>query len=185
MGYALSWVAVKGGAADAVQAILCLRPAGPQEEIPESVIVAGALPNGWYLVLQNQSTIVDDVLARLSGLVEVVYCFVEDHVVFSAASAWDGGRLSWSVVHDAEKGRHHIEAQRLLSAALASIRDRLKAAQDADAGEKSGGDFIYDAPIEMARELTGFRHDQDIPGIAGDAFHILQRAKTTKRWGLF
>jgi hypothetical protein len=185
MGYALSWVAVKGGADDAVQAILCLRPAGQQEEIPESDIVAGALPNGWYLVLQNHGT-VDDLLARRSGLVEVVYCFVEDHLMFSAASAWDGGRLSCPVVHDAaEKGRYHIEAQRQLPAVFTSIRDRLKAAQDADGGEKSEGDCICDVPIELARELTGFRHDQDIPGIAGDAFHVLQRAKTTKRWGLF
>src|SRR5580704_15246622 len=185
MGYSLSWAAVKGATPDAVQTVLALRPTGQREEIPESDIAATVLPNGWYLVLYNRSTIADEVLRRLSGLGEVVYCFVEDHVMFSAAAAWDGGSLSWSVVHDAEKGRYHLEVQGQLPAGFVPIRDRLKAEQDADGGEKSNCDYIYDVPTELALELTGFRHDQNIPGVEGDSFHVLERVKTTKRWGLF
>ena len=185
MGYALCWAAVKGGTADAVQSVLGLRPTGQREEIPESDIVAAVLPNGWYLVLQNRSTITDEVLGRLSGLGEVVYCFVEDHVMFSSISAWCGGTLSWSVVHDSEKGHYHVEVHGQIPPVFASVRDPLKAAQDAAGGDKSDTDFIYDVPIELARALTGFRHDQDISEVEGDAFHVLERVKKTSRWKLF
>jgi hypothetical protein len=36
-------------------------------------------------------------------------------------------------------------------------------------------DYVYDAPAELAKELTGFRHDQDTPGWIGEVFEILER----------
>jgi hypothetical protein len=62
---------------------------------------------------------------------------------------------------------------------LAGIRKRLIEAQDADGGEEADVDHIYDVPAELAKILTGFRHDQDTPGVTGDAYHILEPALRT------
>ena len=178
MGYSLSWAAVKSGGKEAIFSILNLRPTGQREEIPESAVVGVLLPTGWYLVLFNRKTIEDGTLKRLSSLGDVVYCFVEDHVMFSTASGWANGSLRWSVTHDSENGGMlHLEASGQLPPNFANIRDRLTGEQDAHGGEMSDTDFIHDVPAELAKELTGFRHDQDVPGMTGDGFEVLERAK--------
>jgi hypothetical protein len=83
--------------------------------------------------------------------------------MFSSASGWNRGKQIWRVLHDCEKGRYHLEITGTALAALADIRKRLTEAQNADGGEKADGDHIYDIPAELARTLTDFRHDQDIP----------------------
>jgi hypothetical protein len=49
------------------------------------------------------------------------------------------------------------------------VRKRLTAEQHAAAV-----DCIFDIPAELAKALTGFRHDQDIPGMTGDLYQILE-----------
>jgi hypothetical protein len=41
-------------------------------------------------------------------------------------------------------------------------------------------DHISDIPIELARELTGFRHDQELPGGGDEPFEALETVK--KKW---
>ena len=184
MGYALSWAAVRGGSADAVHTILELDLTGAREEVPESKVVGVGLPTGWYLVMFNRNAIKAKFLERLSLLGEVVYCFVEDHVMLSVASGWLAGGLRWSVTHDCEKGRFHLQVEGQPPPNFDVIRDRLIAQQNAEGGEKSDTDYIYDIPAELARELTGFRHDQDIPGMSGEIFQVLQTTKS-RIWRLF
>ena len=176
MGYSLSWAAVKGGKAEEIYSLLGLRPTGHREEFPESKIVAAGLPCGWHLVAFRRREMGDKTLARLSSLGDVVYCFVEDHVMFSAASAWTNGKCQWRVTHDSEKrGLLHLEAAGQLPASFTAIRDRQSAKQTADGGEKAEVDHIYEIPAELAKELTGFRHDQAPAGMSGDCFEVLER----------
>jgi len=35
---------------------------------------------------------------------------------------------------------------------------------------------IPDVPVELGRELTGFRHDQDISGVSGAVFQVLKES---------
>ena len=60
--------------------------------------------------------------------------------------------------------------------ALADIQTGLLEAQGAAGGEKADADHIYDVPVELAKALTGFRHDEDTPGVTGEAYHILESA---------
>jgi hypothetical protein len=94
MGFSFSSLAVKAGSREAVLAVLGLHGTGVREEIPESDLTGAYLPSGWYLVVANNgdSAVVDNAtLKRLSGTAEVVTCFVEEHVMCSAASMWVGG----------------------------------------------------------------------------------------------
>jgi hypothetical protein len=91
--------------------------------------------------------------------------------------------LPLSVTHDCEKGRYHLQVDGQAPPYLAAIRQRLTSEQDGSGGEKSDTDYIYDIPAELARELTGYRHDQDIPGTSGKIFQVL--AAKRKKWKLF
>ena len=35
--------------------------------------------------------------------------------------------------------------------------------------------YLFDIPVEMARSVTGHRHDADVPGLSGDVFEVLAR----------
>jgi hypothetical protein len=177
MGFALHWAALKGGSLGSICSFFKLRPTGRREEIPESDIVGVELPTGWCLVLFNRKTIKDELLQEFSKSGEVISCFVEDHVMFSTAAGWKDQGPIWSVTHDCEKGRFHLDVEGMVPAALKEIQDNLVAKQQETEAGKVEVDYIYDIPAELARELTGYRHDQDIPGMSGEVFHVLEPMK--------
>src|SRR6185295_19130791 len=106
MGFCLSWVAVHDSTQDAVYADLGFRRTGKFEEFPESPFCGAASKAGWTIVVMNRSSAALDGtvdLARLSKLGDVVACFVEEHVMCSAAAYWSSGSVTWSVVHESSK----------------------------------------------------------------------------------
>jgi len=184
MGYSMAWAAVRGGTPQAVHGALALRGTGTREEIPESDITGAELPGGWYMVASNRDKLrftEDAVLGLLSRVGEVVVCLVEEHVMCSSAARWRDGQRVWSVFHDAggRKGIECLEVKGQPPASFAAIRDRLFAEQSAAGGKKAGVDYVFDIPVELAHSLTGYRHDQDIPGRPKDAFEVLVSTSTT------
>jgi hypothetical protein len=175
MGYSITWLAVKGLPAEAVRNKLGFRPTGQMEEFPESELTGVEMPNGWYLIVDNRraadAVAPDTVLQDLSASgCELVTCLVEEHVMVSVATGWSGGTKTWSILHDSTTGkRHHLEAKGEPPPAFAAIRDELTAKQ-----ETIGGcDYILDIPVETARSVTSFRHDEDVPGLTGEVFEVL------------
>jgi len=191
MGYSLSWLAVKGKSPAAVCAALGLRTTGQREEFPEGDLCAAELPGGWYLIVSDHTERVasDAALQTLSAGGELVTCFVEEHVMASAAAGWQDGRRLWSVTHDAQRGGDHLVAEGDLPPAYAAIRDRLLAKQrEQDLAKppssrhrqrKSGDfsqmrcDYLFSIPVELAQALTGYTHDEDILGQDGKPFEVL------------
>jgi len=180
MGYSLSWAAVRGGTPQAVQDVLGLRGTGRREEIPESDTTGAELPGGWYLIVSTRDgldLLEDAVLSQLSQLGEVVMCFVEEHVMSSYAASWRNGQLIWSVDHDSggRKGIETLHVKGQLPPSFEAIRDRLYSEQAAAGGNKADVDFIFDIPVDLAHSFTGYRHDEDIPGLSKYAFEVLER----------
>jgi hypothetical protein len=175
MGWSLSWAALKGGNLEAICSAFGLRSTGKREEVAESGINGVQLPSGWYVVQFDRSELKDQVLARLSRSQEVISCFVEDHVMVSWASGWREGKKTWSVAHDCQKGRFHLDINGEAPEQLKGIAERLIAEQEAAGGEKADVDHVYDVPAELAKELVGYRHDQDTPGLNGEVFEVLER----------
>jgi len=180
MGYSLSWVAVKGAKPETVNSLLGLRATDVWAEIPESSTVGASLPTGWYLISFRRKELGEHTLRRLSGMGEVVYCFVEDHVMFSQASGWKNGEFLWSVTHDCEKGIYHLDVKGAAPASLDKIHKKLISEQDAE--DQADADYIYDTPAELAKSLTGFRHDQDMPGMKEKPFQVLKRESFFRRF---
>jgi hypothetical protein len=175
MGFSFSSVAVKGGTRESVLPILGLRGTEAREEIPESDLTGASLPSGWYLVTANRypDLMEEARLKRLSAIAEVITCFVAEHVMCSAASMWAEGREVWSVMHAAEQGIEHLETKGTLPPIFASVSKRLRAEQGAAGGKKAGVDHIFDIPVEMVEQFTGYRHDRVMPELGDSAFEVL------------
>ena len=176
MGFSLTWVAVRGGTPQAILEHFGLRGTGQREESPEAEITGTELPDGWYLIVDQHDRLrlTDDrVLRELAQSRDVVMCFVEEHVMCSAAAGWRDGERLWSLHHEAGESAAALQIQGRPPAGFDGIRDRLSAQRTASAGEEPKVDYIWDIPVEVAAALTGYRHDQDLPGEPKDAFEIL------------
>lgn len=184
MGFSFTSIAVRGGTRDGVLAALGLRGTNTHEQIPESEITGASLPSGWYLVTDNQgypAFTEDATLKGLSETAEVATWFVEEHVMCSAASMWANGREVWSVRHAAEQSIEHLETKGILPPMFAPISERLRAAQAADGGEKAKVDHIFDIPVELVAQLTGYRHDREMPELGDSAFEVLTTTDATPK----
>ncbi len=177
MGFSLSWIAIRGAAPETIHSLLSVRPTGLREDFPESDVTAAQLPSGSYLVVLNRRSLDDALLKKVSSAGELIHCYVEEHVMCSLAAGWKNGKQLWSVIHDAQKALRHLDVSGDVPKVLAVISERLNAEQDAYSDKKPEVDYIFDIPVELAKELTGFRHDQDMPGVAGDAFEVLEPIK--------
>ena len=101
-------------------------------------------------------------LKRLSRSGDVVACAIEEHVMASGASGYSGGKEMWCIVHDAERGLSHLEVTGEPPPQLAAIHERLAAELAEAGGDESEVDYVFDVPVELAAELTGFRHDRSV-----------------------
>jgi hypothetical protein len=186
MGYSQSGLAVTGKSPETVREELNLRATGVREEGAESPIIAANLPKGWYLIVANRaehSMISDTVLQSLSVSCEVLTYTVEEHVMFSAASAWRDGRRLWSISHESDSGRDHLATEGEPPTALSAIRDRCVSQQRKARDAHERVDYIFEIPVELFKFFTGYRYDQDIPDLDDQTFEVLESIKPeTKSW---
>ena len=182
MGYALSWLAIRGKSREQVHRDLGIDSTGVYDESPEAPFTGARLQNNWYLLLRNRGVFSDArIMELLSIKGEVIYCSIEEHVMVSEASGWRDGRKIWSVVHEAQKASGHLKITGEPPPEFALIRERLQAEQATGEG---GVDYIFDVPIEVARAISGYRHDATIPSVDNLGFEILQQgeAPTKTSW---
>lgn len=177
MGYSISWLAILGQNAEAVHEKLGLKQTGQFEEIPgaSNPFYGCQLPSERYLIFANDCEYADQQnLAELSQLGDLVVCSADEKQKISAACGWDDGKIVWSIDHDHYHGVEHLQTIGKLPPMFAEIRDRLLTQQ---AHEDEGVDLVFEIPIEVAQELTGFRHDQEVPGLSEKPFEILLAPK--------
>jgi hypothetical protein len=86
-------------------------------------------------------------------------------MVVSRAAGWKDGEQIWSVTHDAQEGDGHLEVEGEPPCGFGAIRDRLAKQQEED----GGADFLFDILVTLAKEITGYRHDER-PEITFDNF---------------
>ena len=163
MGASLSWFAVRGKTPEAVLQDFGLKSVG--KEYHKTPFCGGTLPSGWFLVIHGRHEFSNDEVRSLSCGGEAIACFVEEHVMVSRAAAWKDGEQIWCVTHDAQEGDEHLDVEGEPPAAFTAIRDRLTKQQTED----GGADFIWNIPVALAREITGYSHEE-APAITFDNF---------------
>ncbi len=95
--------------------------------------------------------------------------------MYSAAEGWRGGKRIWRIEHDAEKSARHLECSGELPATYAVALGEAESEQDAeDAGAKEV-DFYFEIPLQVARSIVGFKHDEENPGIDYESFTVIER----------
>lgn len=166
MGFALSWTAVRGKSPEEVLAAFELRPTGRTGDAPSrrDPFCWTQAAGGWVVVLArhdarflDESRRAERFLASLSAGCELVCCFVEEHVMVSRATAWKDGVELWSVLHDAQVAIDHLQADGTPPSSLARNEPAARAAQRNEAEDV---DHLFDVPVDLAAEATGFRHDE-------------------------
>ena len=83
MGFAISWLAVKGKTPEALIQELGLTPTGEMAEYGESLFTGCTLPSGWFLLVINQcehKLVKPKSLTLLSSNCETIACSIEEHV---------------------------------------------------------------------------------------------------------
>ena len=140
MGYAISWLAVRGSTESSVLTLLGLEKTGETEEIPESDW-SFAHFGEWMIVWSNSFEPSKFHQApKLDG--DVVICDVEEHVMFVSAAAFNNGKLSWRVLHDSQKAQDHLIVEGNPPEGFGPIRNQELARVDSDREV----DFIFEIP---------------------------------------
>jgi hypothetical protein len=168
MGIALSFLAVKGLAPEAIHRALGLTDTGVvagEWDYPTPDIRGATLPDGWYLVLlkdaDHRFVMEDEIPARLSRGGEVVACRLSEGIMASACLGWKDSAKLWEIEHGDEEDPNHLAVEGTPPAAFEAIAARLRAKQEAaDSGDPERAvDYIWEIPIELANSLCRYRHD--------------------------
>jgi hypothetical protein len=178
MGWSLAWLGFKDSSKSEVLKRLGLRVTGRREDLGRSNIGYAELQSGWRLVLYDHKEFGERELSSLSANCELLYVFVEEHVMFSKVAFWRSASEIWSVEHAGEDGGRNLKIKGNVPATLAAIREKRESEQDHEdqTPEKHRADFIFDVPVALAESLVGFRYDKDIPGVWDDTVEILEPA---------
>jgi hypothetical protein len=161
MGFSISWIAVRGMEPDAFLGALKLQRTGRFDEMYDAPFSSLSVRGGWFLVIANDCDYADRApLKQLSKRARVIACAVEEHVMASGACAFDDGKETWCVTHDANKGLSHLKVTGTPPASFSAIQKRLMQKLVKAGGDESDVDYVFDVPVELAASLTGFRYDR-------------------------
>lgn len=160
MGLAIGWIAFETDSKRAVFDELGLEETENSPEFYPSDFgrfTGVDLGNGWLaIVFYGGLANWTEPLENLSAQRRIVCCDIYDRHDFTQVSSWVKGKCEWEIEHSPVKGGQdydpeHLEINGALPADLASICERFRIEQ-----ETSDHNHIGDAPIKVAKQITGF-----------------------------
>lgn len=159
MGFSISWIAIKDRRLKQVIEELGLDATNECEEFPESDISGADLANGWSHIqfnVYNSPFIEDDALLKVSADTQVIFCQIEEHVMYSKSCCWENGHFVWSSEHDAQQDLLNITKKGDIPDAFDKIKkDHLQLQKE----EGDEVDCIFDIPLVLAEAITSVKHD--------------------------
>lgn len=183
MGYSISLIAIQSDDADRALSHLGLNRTGQLCEYARDPMSGYSLPGNWFLIVAkgcDSPFLKPKILGPLSQHFPVVACSIEEHVMFSSAEYWAGGTMQWRAEHVGEDGPIHLKTTGTLPPNFEAIANAHKEQQEADGGEKADVDHYFEIPLNAAKSIIGFKHDEEIPGVDYDSFEILSKAPKSK-----
>ena len=177
MGYAISWLAIKGKPEELVVAELGLAPTGEMAEYGDSLFTGRKLPSGWFLLVIDKCEhkfVNPNSLAPLSLGCEVIATSIEEHVMVCSSELWRNGAQVWRIEHDAQKSIEHIAASGSLPADYSTIEQEHAEEQKQAGGSEADTDYFFEIPLHIAKNIVGFKHDEVDPAIEDGGFMVLE-----------
>lgn len=191
MGYSLSILALKTILPESTLAQLNIEQSGEYCEYATKPLTGYSLPEGWYLIVATTSNarfLKPQQLTLLSTYFPLVACSIEEHVMYSSAEYWEGGVRVWQAEHIGEDGPIHLNTIGTLPTDFAAMSKAIIEQQNAEGGATAGVDYYFDIPLNAAKTIIGFKHDEEIPGIDYAHFELLIKSSsvnTVKPWWRF
>ncbi|SEW45262.1 hypothetical protein SAMN04488515_3310 [Cognatiyoonia koreensis] len=164
MGFRVSYIITPIQPRDVV-APLGFRIGVETDALPYDEWWVGTLKSNGMTVLWSEAeefaASVKSELAAMSKTAPVYACTVNETVMSSDASCYQGGHKVWQVTWHGEDGinKENLVATGALPDGFSEIRDRLTARQDA---EQDAVDHMFEIPLEAVASIAGFRHDNDL-----------------------
>lgn len=176
MSFSLAWFAVQGIAKDDFLERSGFHDTGEVDEYFEEQHSGGDIPGGWYVIVTSEIGLLEPArLAQWSAGGRLVAVVVHEGSSNSLATEWRDGAQVWSVSHDGSEGGDQLAVEGQLPEVFEELHQEAVAAQEESRKEGGEVDFVFDIPLDLAAEVTGFRHDEmgfddDIP-----PFNALER----------
>lgn len=174
--YNLQWLATKGMGRDAVCDALGLRPTGSFVPTPADGLVGLRLQDT-YVVFDPRHGINHEWAQAIRSPCYLGWVYETD--VASGTQAFVEGLWKWVVTYDPEEKEGdppglHVEAAPgvELPAAVIAARDRVL--DDPQADPSALGVELYELPVIVMDEMTGFRFDQYPPQDGSAPFEVLE-----------
>lgn len=181
MGISLSWVAVEALSAEEALSRLSLGRTATSCAFPFKGVGCHALTANWFLVVAGRC---DHRIASAPSLVALsagcraVTCAIEEHVNFASAELWRDGRRIWRVEHQGDEDPENMSSEGQLPQQFHLL---LKTVECQDS-ESLDGHFHMDIPLLLAKEITGFRHDEVNAAFDDAPFEELTDLAAKRRW---
>jgi hypothetical protein len=160
-GMSLAWFAVQGVGPEELLERVGFVDTGEADTYFEAEHTGGELPGGWYVIVTEQVAMLEPAkLAAWSVGARLVGAIVHEETSTSLAMEWKDGSQVWSVFHDGSAAERSLGVDGQLPEAFGPISEELMAVQaEADA---TGAEFnaAFDIPLNLAEDITGFRHDE-------------------------
>jgi hypothetical protein len=81
--------------------------------------------------------------------------------MYSSAVFCRDGKEIWSVVHKGEDGPDHLVAEGMLPAPFEKTSHEYRELQsNQDPADEFRTDYMFEVPLILAQEITGFKHDE-------------------------
>ena len=166
MGVSVSWIGVQGMDRECILDALGLMAAPSRAKRPKSS--HWSLPNGWtFLLTSDFGYPTPKRMAALSAEGTAIALSADERVMVSVVRGYERGKAVFAIEHNGgEHGSRHMSVAGTAPAEWAAIRARLTKQQDKEDKEDEGEaavDFLFDAPLELAKVLCGYRHDERWP----------------------
>lgn len=181
MGISLAWVAVESLPVDEAFRRLLLARTGEPCEFQRVAASSHPLPDNWHLVAAmgcDHRVVRPESMATLSAGCRAVACSVEEHVNFASTELWSDGQRTWHVQHE---GDQDVENMSYAGSPPPRFFELLSTVESGDS-ENLEGHFHMDIPLLLAKEITGFRHDECNPNIDSTPFERLIDLAPKRPW---
>lgn len=161
MSFSLVWFAAQGIGKDAFLERAQFEDTGEVDEYFEHDHSGGELPDGWYVILSSEMGLLEPAkLAKWSEGARVVAVALHEDAESSLATEWRDGKLAWSASYDGAEGCDRLDVEGALPAVFEELMQEADSAQAESEGDGGGVNFVFDIPLDLAAEITGFRHDE-------------------------
>jgi hypothetical protein len=81
--------------------------------------------------------------------------------------------------HEGENGPKGLDVDGNPLESFPAIRKEIGALQLAEGGDAAEVDYISEIPLDVAKSLVGFKHDEICPHLIGGRFEVMARAAST------